>query len=364
MTASQGHSTTADAVSDTASSPTTAPTIEVSHLTRSFTTHLKQPGLRGALKGLFRREYKTKIAVNDVSFVIQPGEFVGFLGPNGAGKTTTLKILAGVLHPTSGSAQVLNYVPWRREAALQKRFSLVLGQKNQLWWDLPAYDSFLLNRDIYDVPPAQFDAKVDELTTLLDLKELLQVPVRKLSLGERMKCEIAASLLHSPEVLFLDEPTIGLDVVSQVRIREFLRDYNQRTGITVLLTSHYMADIEALCKRVIIINEGRTVFDGQLQNLADSIAQKRRIRLTLNLPPDANMLKNLESFGDDVESEGTHLALSVPRDDVPQRVGELLKQFRVEDLTVEDIEIEKVIRELFSKESRDEPTKSEKPLSQ
>jgi ABC-2 type transport system ATP-binding protein len=236
--------------------------IIVKNLTRRFTTHVKQPGFAGALRGLVKREYKTKVAVQDLSFVIEPGEFVGFLGPNGAGKTTTLKILSGVLHPTSGEATVLGYTPWLRQPELQRRFSLVLGQKNQLWWDLPALDSFLLNRDIYDIDHKIFDTKVAELTELLALKEILHVPVRKLSLGERMKCEIAASLLHAPEVLFLDEPTIGLDVVSQLRIREFLRDYNERTGITVILTSHYMSDIEALCKRVMVIDGGRAVFDG------------------------------------------------------------------------------------------------------
>lgn len=327
------------------------PAIEVSHLTRSFSTHIKQPGLRGALRGLFHRQYQTKIAVNDISFSIRRGEFVGFLGPNGAGKTTTLKILAGVLHPSSGTAQVLGHVPSKRESLLQKRFSLVLGQKNQLWWDLPAYDSFLLNRDIYDIPQAQFAPKVEELTTLLDLKDLLHVPVRKLSLGERMKCEVAASLLHSPEVLFLDEPTIGLDVVSQMRIREFLRDYNERTGITVLLTSHYMADIEALCKRVIIINEGRAIFDGQLKELADSIAQRRRIRLTFKGTPNNGSIRMLQNIGEEIEIEGYRVALSVPRGQVPQKVSQLLQQFEVEDLTVEDVEIESVIRDLFTQNS-------------
>ncbi|HEY0073947.1 MAG TPA: ABC transporter ATP-binding protein [Abditibacteriaceae bacterium] len=327
------------------------PAIEVSNLTRSFTTHIKQPGLRGALRGLFHRQYQTKIAVNDISFSIKRGEFVGFLGPNGAGKTTTLKILAGVLHPSSGTAQVLGYVPWKRESPLQKRFSLVLGQKNQLWWDLPAYDSFVLNRDIYDIPQAQFAPKVEELTTLLDLRKLLHVPVRKLSLGERMKCEVAASLLHSPEVLFLDEPTIGLDVVSQVRIREFLRDYNERTGITVLLTSHYMADIEALCKRVLIINEGRAIFDGQLKELANSIAQRRRIRLTLKNTPGVGSALALQEIGEDIEIDGLRVGLSVERDQVPQKVSQLLQQFEVDDLTVEDVEIESVIRDLFTQDS-------------
>lgn len=335
-----------------------AAAVEVSHLTRQFTTHLKQPGLKGALQGLFKRQYQTKIAVNDVSFSIQRGEFVGFLGPNGAGKTTTLKILAGVLHPTSGTAQVLGHTPWQREAALQRRFSLVLGQKNQLWWDLPAYDSFVLNRDIYEIETKQFDDKIKELMTLLDLQDLLHVPVRKLSLGERMKCEIAASLLHSPEVLFLDEPTIGLDVVSQVRIRDFLREYNARTGITVLLTSHYMADIVALCKRVIIINEGKTIFDGALQQLATSIANQRRIRLTLAKEPEDR--GNLEVLGEDIEWEGRRLSLSVPHDQVPQSVAKLLQEFEVEDLAVEDVEIETVIRDLFT---REKPSTMQNPLS-
>jgi len=332
------------------------PAIEVAHLSRQFTTHIKQPGMRGALKGLFKREYKTKTAVDDVSFNVEKGEFVGFLGPNGAGKTTTLKILSGVLHPTSGYVRVLGYQPWKRQPEFQRRFSLVLGQKNQLWWDLPALDSFLLNRDIYQIPHTQFDEKIEELTTLLDLKEILKVPVRRLSLGERMKCEIAASLLHSPEVLFLDEPTIGLDVISQVRIREFLRDYNERTDITVLLTSHYMGDIEALCKRVVVIDHGRAVFDGALAELSQRFANKRRVKLLLNQSVDNRVL---EGFGDDVAIEGLSVSLSIPRDEVPVRVGQLLKTLDVADLSVEEIEIESVIREMFTREREnyDERTK-------
>ena len=332
------------------------PVIAVSHLSRQFTTHIKQPGFGGALRGLFRREYKTKIAVDDISFDIERGEFVGFLGPNGAGKTTTLKILAGVLHPTSGGATVLDHVPWKREPQLQRRFSLVLGQKNQLWWDLPALDSFLLNRDIYEIEAKTFEAKVQELSELLDLKELLQVPVRKLSLGERMKCEIAASLLHSPEILFLDEPTIGLDMISQVRIREFLRDYNERTGITVMLTSHYMADIEALCKRVIVINDGKAIFDGALRELTAGAASRRAIRLTLNREASAQELEKLRELGDEIESDGFQLTVSAPRDLVPQRVAALLAILPVEDLSVAEIPVENVIRDLFvGKESKPPP---------
>jgi ABC-2 type transport system ATP-binding protein len=334
--------------------PTTS-AIEVSHLTRQFTTHVKQPGLGGAIRGLFKREYITKTAVEDVSFNIAPGEFVGFLGPNGAGKTTTLKILAGVLHPTSGDAKVLSRQPWKREAELQKKFSLVLGQKNQLWWDLPAYDSFVLNRDIYEIENKVFDDKVRELSELLHIGELLNVPVRKLSLGERMKCEIAASLLHSPEVLFLDEPTIGLDVISQVRIREFLKDYNQRTGITVLLTSHYMADIEALCERVIVINEGRVMFDGALKQLVQSAANKRAIKLRLEREVSPEEIEAINDNESDLTCDGFSLSIAVPREQVASRVERLLKVLPVEDLTVEDVEIEAVIRDLFSRGSTNEP---------
>ncbi len=325
--------------------------ITVSHLTRQFTTHVKKPGLSGALKGLFKREYITKTAVNDVSLSIEPGEFVGFLGPNGAGKTTTLKILSGVLHPTSGEARVLGFVPWKREAAFQKRFSLVLGQKNQLWWDLPAYDSFELNRQIYEIPDATFKAKIEELGELLDIVKLWHTPVRKLSLGERMKCELAASLLHAPEVLFLDEPTIGLDLISQVRIREFLRDYNQKTGITVLLTSHYMGDIEALCKRVIVINEGRAMFDGELRELVNGAGNRRAIRLTLNREATPGELEMVKTEGVEVKADGYQLTIAVPRDQVPERVSALLSLLPVEDMAVKEVGVEAVIRDLFSGET-------------
>lgn len=325
------------------------PVIEVSHLTRRFTTHLKQPGLGGALRGLFKRQYQTKTAVDDVSFAIERGEFVGFLGPNGAGKTTTLKMLSGVLHPTSGQATVLGFVPWQRKPEFQKRFSLVLGQKNQLWWDLPAYDSFELNRDIYDIDRTSFKSKVDELSELLEIGKLLQIPVRKLSLGERMKCEIAASLLHAPEVLFLDEPTIGLDVVSQVRIRGFLRDYNERTGITVILTSHYMGDIQALCKRVIVIDEGRAVYNGALRDLVAQGADRRTIRFQLkrDITPEEHV--QVEQLVESTTLNARDLELTIPHDEVPLRVAQLLALLPVEGLAVEDVAVENIIRELFTK---------------
>ncbi len=328
---------------------TTENAVEVSHLTRQFTTHIKEPGFSGALKGLFKRKYQTKIAVSDLNFTLKKGEFVGFLGPNGAGKTTTLKMLSGVIHPTAGEARVLGFVPSKREAAFQKRFSLVLGQKNQLWWDLPALDSFELNREIYDVPRAIFDAKVAELSALLGLETLLRTPVRKLSLGERMKCELAASLLHSPEVLFLDEPTIGLDLDSQLKIREFLRDYNRKTGLTVILTSHYMADIVALCERVVVIAGGQSIFDGPLDDLTARYASLRRVRLTLRDEITPAMREIAENLGQGLEIEGTTLKISVPRDDVPNRVTQLLAALPVQDLAIEDVEIEAVIRDLFAR---------------
>ncbi|MEK7623660.1 MAG: ABC transporter ATP-binding protein, partial [Patescibacteria group bacterium] len=245
------------------------PIISVNNLSKTYEYYKKQPGLLNSLKSLFHREKLFTKAVKDVSFTIDEGEFVGFLGPNGAGKTTTLKMLSGIIYPTTGTASVLGYTPWKRQPVFQKQFALVMGQKNQLWWDLPAMESFLLNKEIYEVPEKQFRATLDELTELLDIGKLLDIPVRKLSLGERMKCELVAALLHSPKVLFLDEPTIGLDVVSQHNIRQFLKTYNKEKKTTIILTSHYMEDVEALCERVVIINHGALMYDGSLQQLLD-----------------------------------------------------------------------------------------------
>src|SRR5213596_168276 len=240
------------------------PAIAVNRLTKTFRTYKKQPGFAGAVKGLFRRKYEQTLAVKDVSFAIEPGELVGFLGPNGAGKTTTLKMLAGLLYPTDGSARVLGYVPWERDDGYRRHFALLLGQKNQLWWDLLARESLELNAKIYGIPAAAFERIVAEMSELLAVKDKLNIMVRELSLGERMKMELIASLLHQPKVLFLDEPTIGLDVVSQKTVREFLHEHNTTRRTTILLTSHYMADIQALCRRVIIIDHGTIFFDGQL----------------------------------------------------------------------------------------------------
>jgi len=240
--------------------------IDVSHLTKTFRVAQKEPGLAGAIKGLFKRQYRDVHAVRDISFSIKEGELVGFLGPNGAGKTTTLKMLSGLLHPTSGEASVLGYVPWKRERDFQKQFTMVMGQRTQLWWDLPAWDSFLLNKEIYEIPKTQFEETVEELSRLLEIQDLLDVPVKKLSLGQRMKAELACSLLHRPRVLLLDEPTIGLDVVMQQIVRQFILEYNKRYRATVLLTSHNMEDIAELCPRVLLINHGQILFDGSLDS--------------------------------------------------------------------------------------------------
>ncbi len=239
--------------------------IEASHLTKTFRVAHKQPGLAGAIKGLFKREYREVHAVRDVSFLIKEGELVGFLGPNGAGKTTTLKMLSGLLHPSSGDAHVLGHVPWKRDRPFQMQLTMVMGQRTQLWWDLPAWDSFLLNKEIYEIPKAQFDETVEELARLLEIQDLLEVPVKKLSLGQRMKAELACSLLHRPKVLLLDEPTIGLDVVMQQKVRQFILEYNKRYKATVLLTSHNMEDISELCSRLILINHGQILFDGAIE---------------------------------------------------------------------------------------------------
>src|SRR5437899_5448359 len=236
------------------------PIIETRDLTKVYRVSQKKKGLLGAMQGLFRREYKTVRAVDGVSFAIEPGEMVAFLGPNGAGKTTTLKMLSGLIYPTAGSARVLDFVPWERADAFRRKFSLVMGQKNQLWWDLPAADSFQLHREIYSLPTEQFDETVEELTEMFQVKELTKQPVRELSLGERMKMELIAALLHQPQLLLLDEPTIGLDVVAQAAIQQCLKRYNAVRGVTLLLTSHYMRDVEALCSRVLVINHGKVIY--------------------------------------------------------------------------------------------------------
>jgi ABC-2 type transport system ATP-binding protein len=241
--------------------------IEAARLSKHFRLPQKSPGMLGAIKGLFKRTYRDVHAVKEISFTIREGELVGFLGPNGAGKTTTLKMLSGLLHPTSGDAHVLGYVPWRRERRFQKQFTMIMGQRTQLWWDLPAWDSFLLNKEIFEVPDAEFEVTVRDLTRLLEIEDLLEIPVKKLSLGQRMKAELACSLLHNPKVLLMDEPTIGLDVMMQQKVRQFILDYNRRRKATILLTSHNMDDVSELCTRVILIDHGQILFDGPLTGI-------------------------------------------------------------------------------------------------
>lgn len=322
--------------------------IQVEGLTKVFRTYKKQPGLRGAIRGLFHRQYEEVQAAGDVSFRIDAGELVGFLGPNGAGKTTTLKMLAGLLYPTRGTAHVLGYVPWERQDAYRRRFALLLGQKNQLWWDLPARESLELNAKIYGIEPALFDRTVAELTELLDVRDKLNVMVRELSLGERMKLELVTALLHQPSVLLLDEPTIGLDVVSQKKVREFLREYNTRRQTTILLTSHYMADIEALCRRVIIIDHGRIFFDGQLSDVLDRFADFKL--LTIQCAQTASLsAAELQAYGEVVEQDPLSLKLKVKRERVVAVCKTLLDRLPVTDIDIQEVPIEDIIRQIFAR---------------
>src|SRR2546422_8924841 len=309
------------------------PAIEVSGLTKAFRTYKKQPGFAGAVKGLFRRQYEQTLAVKDVSFTIEPGELVGFLGPNGAGKTTTLKMLAGLLYPTSGSARVLGYIPWERQDGYRRQFALLLGQKNQLWWDLPASESFELNCRIYGLSAETMQRTVAEMSELLAVRDKLNVSVRELSLGERTKMELIASLLHQPKVLFLDEPTIGLDVVSQKIVREFLQQYNATRKTTILLTSHYMADIQALCRRVIIIDHGTIFFDGQLSDVLDRFADFKIVTIQC-AGTIASPSENLAKYGEGVEQSAGAIKLKVKRDRVIPVCKALLDEVPVSDIDI------------------------------
>lgn len=307
--------------------------------------HQKEPGLFGAIKSLFYRKYYDVKAVDGVSFEIKEGELVGFIGPNGAGKTTTLKVLSGLLYPTYGDIRVLGYEPFIRQVDFQKQFSLVMGQKNQLWWDLPAMESFLLNKAIYEIPNDKFEQVLNELSEMLDVKEILKVQVRKLSLGQRMKCELIAVLLHSPKVLFLDEPTIGLDVVAQKNMRDFIKEYNEKFKATIILTSHYMADVKELCKRVLIINEGKILYDGLLERIVNKLAPYKVIRADFEKEVKADLLQGL---GHLEEFDGFHAKIQIEKNLVAERTVKLLSEFKVADLTIEDPAIEDIIRQVFS----------------
>ena len=339
----------------TTSSPAT-PAVHVADLRKTFEVPVRDAGLRAAAKSVVRRETREIAAVDRVSFDIPAGEIVGFLGPNGAGKTTTLKMLSGLLYPTSGEALVLGHVPSRRESAFLRRITMVMGNRNQLQWDLPALDSYDLIRAIYRLPRDEFRRTRDELIELLDLGPLVTKPVRQLSLGERMKAETCGALLHRPAVLFLDEPTIGLDVTAQKRIRSFVAGYNERTGATVLLTSHYMADVQALCKRVIVIHHGRILYDGALAALGDRFAATKTIEVTLGdgqggAPADLSGYGEVIGFDPD---EG-RTRLRVPRADAPRVTTRLLQDLPIADLTIEDPPIEDVIEQVFSAEASAEP---------
>ena len=324
------------------------PAIEVSGLSKTFRTYKKQPGFKGAVKGLFHRTYEQTPAVKEVSFTIAPGELVGFLGPNGAGKTTTLKMLAGLLYPTGGSARVLGYVPWERHDGYRRQFALLLGQKNQLWWDLPARESLELNAKIYGIPNATMERTVGDMSELLGVKDKLNVSVRELSLGERAKMELIGALLHQPKVLFLDEPTIGLDVVSQKAVREFLREHNTRHRTTILLTSHYMTDIQELCSRVIIIDHGRIFFDGGLSEVVDRFADSKVITIRCAGAADCSS-DSLAKYGEVIEKTPESIRLKVKRDRVIPVCKALLDELPVNDIDIQEVPIEEVIRRIFAR---------------
>jgi len=332
------------------------PIIEVKDLRKIYRVYHKREGLRASIAGLFRRQHKEVHAVDGVSFQIEEGEMVAFLGPNGAGKTTTLKLLSGIIHPTSGQASVLGHVPWKRENAYRRRFSLVMGQKNQLWWDLPAQESFRLHKEIYRIDTAAFERRLDELTGLLEVRSLLGQPVRELSLGERMRMELIAALLHGPDVLLLDEPTIGLDVVSQRRVQEFLKYHQQEQQMTVLLTSHYMKDVEALCQRAVIIDEGKIKHDGALSDIVDRLSQHKMIDVQF---AGSELPQDLSRYGTVVKSHPPRATIEVLRVRIPEILSALLSNYTIEDVSVHERPLEEVIAELFTNldqgQSDDEP---------
>jgi ABC-2 type transport system ATP-binding protein len=320
--------------------------IRVDRLQKWYRVHQRPPGMRAALRSLFHRKYDEVKAVDEVSFAIEAGERVGFLGPNGAGKTTTLKVLAGLLHPTGGEVSVAGFTPKDRARGFLQQITLVMGQKQQLLWDLPPAETFLLNRAIYDIPKTQYDETVAELTALLDLGPLLTKPTRQLSLGERMKCELAVALLHRPKVLFLDEPTIGLDVSMQVTVRDFVRAYNQRFGATVLLTSHYMEDVAALCPRVMVIDKGHLIYDGGLSELVQRVRPDKRLVLRLTKPIDR---KDLEALGGTlIDHRDAEAVLQLPQALLQAAVSRALATLPLRDLSVEDPPLEEVMRDLFA----------------
>lgn len=319
--------------------------IVVTNLTKQFKVFRKPPGFSGTIQSLFHREYETVSAVNNISFRIEEGELIGFIGPNGAGKTTTLKTLSGLLHPTSGEVSVLGYTPFSRPTPFLKKIALVMGQKNQLLWDLPAMETLLLNKEIYEISDTKFREVVHDLSRILDAGDFLHVQVKKLSLGQRMKMELMAALIHSPQVLFLDEPTIGLDVVMQKNLRDFIKEYNRKYNATIILTSHYMEDVEELCKRVIMINHGKILFDGALTELIHKHAPYKVINMILRDQINPALLKGL---GDIVLFVYPRLVLNTPIDSSHTVLGKLLQTLPVQDVTIEDPNVEDIVRDIFN----------------
>ncbi len=321
--------------------------IEARGLTKVYRTYKKESGLRGAIKGLAKRKYDETRAADNVSFTIEEGELVGFLGPNGAGKTTVLKMLSGLLNPTGGEARVLGFVPWERRNEMKRQFSLLMGQKNALWWDLPAQESLELNRAIYGIDRGRFKQVVGGLAELLEVQDKMNVMVRELSLGERMKMELISALIHEPRVLFLDEPTIGLDVVSQQRVREFLRIYNREHRIVTMLTSHYMQDIEELCDRVIVIDHGKIFFDGPLNSIIDRFSGSKILSLTFEQPAT----RDFSAYGEVIEQTPLSVQLKVPRGKVTETCRQVLADCKVTDINVQELPVEEVIRQFFGERS-------------
>lgn len=321
--------------------------ITVAHLKKEFTYYKKGTGLHGSLHNLFHRETLTKEAVKDISFTVENGEIIGLLGPNGAGKTTTLKMLSGILYPTAGKINIDGFIPWERKNEFKRQFSIVMGQKNQLWWDLPASDSFYLNKCIFDVPDDQYRKTVEELAELLDVKDLMNVQVRRLSLGERMKMEILAALIHRPRILFLDEPTIGLDILSQQKIRDFLQYYNEQEKTTILLTSHYMRDIEALCKRAVVINQGQLAYDGSLSDINGMMGDKKLLTIKTLQPVTR---EQLAVFGKVREADSAGAVLEISKSCIKETAAAILSSLPVEDFTVTEIPLEESMALIFQKE--------------
>lgn len=328
-----------------------SPIIRVENLRKTYVVPEREGGVRAAAVSLFKRTKKNVDAVRDISFEIAPGEIVGFLGPNGAGKTTTLKMLSGLLYPSAGEATVLGYTPWERNRNYLGQMTLIMGQRNQLQWDIPVIDSYQLNKAIFRIPDADYTYRLNELIEWLELEELIRKPARNLSLGERMKCEIAGSLLHQPQVLYLDEPTIGLDVAMQRRIRGFIAEYNQRTGAAVMLTSHYMADVEALCKRVIVIHHGTLLYDGDLPGLVRRFSPNKTIKVEFESLPETPVAELVNGLGGEIElidETEAGATFRVPKDATARAASQLLAMLPVADLTIEEAPIEEVIEQVFS----------------